>query len=182
MADVFAAVAPQYDLMNDLMSAGLHRLWKDTLVSTLRPAPGQVHLDVAGGTGDVAFRVLAQLRRQERAARLAGRPEPEGGAGVVVVSDINPAMLREGRRRAHSAGHASLDSPLDEHGVPRCAARAADAEDEFERPCLRKGSDVPRHLPQHRLTRHTHPTLMHLFAPLLCSAVRVCLGRAEACV
>ena len=41
---------------------------------------------------------------------------------------------------------------------------------------------ISRHLPQHRLTRHTHPTLMHLFAPLLCSAVRVCLGRAEACV
>ncbi len=59
--DVFHKVARRYDLMNDLMSAGLHRAWKDAMVSTLRPAAGSAvgaHLDVAGGTGDIAFRVL----------------------------------------------------------------------------------------------------------------------------
>jgi hypothetical protein len=89
-------------------------------VSTLRPFPGQVHLDVAGGTGDVAFRVLAALRREERVARLAGRAEPPGGAGHVIVSDINPAMLAEGRKRADAAGHASAARAVDEQGVPTC--------------------------------------------------------------
>src|SRR5690349_24720647 len=58
--DVFHKVARRYDLMNDLMSAGLHRLWKDAMVSSLRPPRSGAfrHLDVAGGTGDVAFRVL----------------------------------------------------------------------------------------------------------------------------
>ena len=89
-------------------------------MSTLRPFPGQVHLDVAGGTGDVAFRVLAALRREERLARLAGRAEPPGGAGTVLVSDINPAMLAEGRKRADAAGHVSAEAPLDAAGMPTC--------------------------------------------------------------
>ena len=54
---VFESVAPRYDLMNDLMSAGVHRLWKNTLVDVLNPRPGEKILDVAGGTGDVAFRI-----------------------------------------------------------------------------------------------------------------------------
>lgn len=66
---VFRQVAPSYDIMNDLMSGGLHRLWKDRLVEKLRPAPGQVHLDIAGGTGDVAFRVADAI---EEAARREG--------------------------------------------------------------------------------------------------------------
>ena len=94
-------------------------------MSTLRPFPGQVHLDVAGGTGDVAFRMLAALRREERVARLAGRPDPPGGPGCVLVSDINPAMLAEGRKRADAAGYVSADVALDEHGVPVCAPLAA---------------------------------------------------------
>ena len=91
-------------------------------MSTLRPFPGQVHLDVAGGTGDVAFRVLAALRREERLARLAGRPDPPGGPGTVLVSDINPALLAEGRKRADAAGHVSAEQALDTAGHPTCVA------------------------------------------------------------
>jgi demethylmenaquinone methyltransferase/2-methoxy-6-polyprenyl-1,4-benzoquinol methylase len=82
---VFHGVARRYDLMNDLMSAGLHRLWKDTLVSMLRPPVERAfrHLDVAGGTGDVAFRI-AELAR----------------AADVTVLDINGDMLGVGRERA----------------------------------------------------------------------------------
>lgn len=80
--EVFVTVAPQYDLMNDLMSAGMHRAWKDRFIDQLRPAPLYRLLDLAGGTGDIAFRFL------------------ERGGGHVTVSDINPAMLMEGKRRA----------------------------------------------------------------------------------
>lgn len=124
MGEVFSAVAPKYDLMNDLMSGGMHRLWKDWLVRQLRPAPGQVHLDVAGGTGDVAFRVLRSLRTAERVAAAQGRPAPAQGPGVVIVSDISAAMLSEGRKRADKAGYTSLDAALDEHNMPRCVGRA----------------------------------------------------------
>ncbi|KAG6583494.1 2-methoxy-6-polyprenyl-1,4-benzoquinol methylase, mitochondrial, partial [Cucurbita argyrosperma subsp. sororia] len=61
VGNVFSNVASNYDVMNDLMSAGLHRLWKDRLVSELNPFPGMKHLDVAGGTGDVAFRILESI-------------------------------------------------------------------------------------------------------------------------
>jgi demethylmenaquinone methyltransferase/2-methoxy-6-polyprenyl-1,4-benzoquinol methylase len=85
---VFESVAPRYDLMNDLMSGGVHRLWKNTLVDRLNPRPGQRFLDVAGGTGDVAFRIL---RRQ-------------GAKPDVTVCDINAAMLAVGRDRAADRG------------------------------------------------------------------------------
>lgn len=84
--DVFRSVARRYDLMNDLMSAGLHRLWKDTFVAGLRVpknAPYR-HLDVAGGTGDIAFRIL----------------ESGGPRTHVTVLDINGDMLEVGRERA----------------------------------------------------------------------------------
>ena len=84
--DVFHKVAGRYDLMNDLMSLGLHRVWKDLLVAKLHPPRRRPfnHLDVAGGTGDVAFRVAAA-----------------GGEGVeVTVVDVNPEMLRVGEDRA----------------------------------------------------------------------------------
>ncbi|MBM3082467.1 bifunctional demethylmenaquinone methyltransferase/2-methoxy-6-polyprenyl-1,4-benzoquinol methylase UbiE [Chelatococcus daeguensis] len=89
--DVFHKVASRYDLMNDLMSAGLHRAWKDALVSTLRPPRHRPfhHLDVAGGTGDIAFRVSD-----------AGGPDTK-----VTVLDINGEMLAVGRARA-AARHA----------------------------------------------------------------------------
>lgn len=111
---VFRSVAPSYDVMNDLMSGGLHRLWKDRLVEKLRPAPSQRHLDVAGGTGDVAFRVLDAIRDAARSS--AGRPlsaaaaAADGGAAVaagpghVTVCDINAAMLAEGQKKAAARG------------------------------------------------------------------------------
>ena len=85
--DVFHSVARRYDLMNDLMSGGMHRLWKDALVSKLRPPSGQGTwrlLDVAGGTGDIALRALGASR----------------GAMSATVADINPDMLAVGRERA----------------------------------------------------------------------------------
>jgi demethylmenaquinone methyltransferase/2-methoxy-6-polyprenyl-1,4-benzoquinol methylase len=84
--DVFAKVADRYDLMNDLMSGGLHRLWKDDLVGWLAPPRGAgpyAHLDVAGGTGDVALRVM-------RAA---------GNAANSIICDISEEMLAAGQRR-----------------------------------------------------------------------------------
>ncbi len=87
---VFDTVAERYDVMNDLMSGGLHRVWKDVLTARVRPSRVKTfrHLDVAGGTGDVAFRVAD-----------AGGP----GTGVTVV-DINPAMLAVGQARALKRG------------------------------------------------------------------------------
>ena len=86
--DVFDHVAPRYDLMNDLMSGGIHRWWKDAMVARLNPRPGQVLVDVAGGTGDVALRALPRLM-------------PGGGA---IVCDINRRMLEVGRARAIDRG------------------------------------------------------------------------------
>jgi len=102
---VFEKVAPSYDLMNDVMSAGVHRVWKDYLVSKVGVFPGMTHLDVAGGTGDVAFRVLRALRTAEATARTGGAAGgPALSAGKVIVSDINPWMLDEGRKRADKLG------------------------------------------------------------------------------
>jgi demethylmenaquinone methyltransferase / 2-methoxy-6-polyprenyl-1,4-benzoquinol methylase len=89
--DVFHSVARRYDLMNDLMSGGLHRAWKDALVSAVHPPRSDrafALLDLAGGTGDVAFRVAAA-----------------GGAGThITVCDINADMLAVGRKRAQERG------------------------------------------------------------------------------
>ena len=84
---VFSSVARRYDLMNDLMSGGVHRLWKDAMVEWLNPRPGWRILDVAGGTGDIAFRMAAFAR---------GR----GGSAGIIACDVNPDMLAEGVRRA----------------------------------------------------------------------------------
>ena len=84
---IFSRVARRYDLMNDLMSGGLHRLWKDTLVDQLRPRDDMDIVDVAGGTGDVAFKI----HRRAPGARIA-------------VSDINPDMVSVGRDRALNRG------------------------------------------------------------------------------
>ena len=91
VARVFDSVAPRYDLMNDLMSGGIHRLWKDAMVEWLNPQPGQVVLDVAGGTGDIAFRV-------------ADRTRERGGEAEIAVCDINFHMLAEGIARADERG------------------------------------------------------------------------------
>ncbi|KAK9838269.1 hypothetical protein WJX81_001078 [Elliptochloris bilobata] len=112
VGDVFSSVAPSYDLMNDLMSVGLHRLWKDRLVAKLQPFAGMHHMDVAGGTGDVAFRVLRDMAAdaaRDPTSDAGAAPAQDGAgewrAGGVTVCDINPAMLEEGRRRAASGGH-----------------------------------------------------------------------------
>jgi 2-methoxy-6-polyprenyl-1,4-benzoquinol methylase len=124
VAEVFERVAPSYDLMNDLMSGGIHRVWKDYLVSKVGVFPGMTHLDVAGGTGDVAFRVLRALRAEEAAARRAGGGDaPRAGAegvGEVIVSDINPAMLSEGQKRAAKQG---LTREADVRGNPLARLR-----------------------------------------------------------
>jgi demethylmenaquinone methyltransferase/2-methoxy-6-polyprenyl-1,4-benzoquinol methylase len=91
---VFDSVAPRYDLMNDLMSGGLHRRWKAEMVRRLAPRPGQRLLDVAGGTGDIALRALPHLAPEEAA--------PTGG--LAVVCDVNERMLAVGRARALDQG------------------------------------------------------------------------------
>lgn len=78
---VFSSVARRYDIMNDVMSGGMHRLWKDRFVNRVKPRRGEEILDMAGGTGDVAFRMARR------------------GAHVT-VADINPDMLEVGRKRA----------------------------------------------------------------------------------
>ncbi|MBM3537521.1 MAG: class I SAM-dependent methyltransferase [Alphaproteobacteria bacterium] len=85
---VFERVAGSYDLMNDLMSGGIHRLWKAELIAAVAPRAGEVLLDVAGGTGDIATRFLAAA-----------------GAARAVICDINGAMLEVGRDRALDGGH-----------------------------------------------------------------------------
>lgn len=85
---VFSSVADRYDLMNDLMSCGLHRLWKRFLVWLCAARPGHCILDLAGGSGDLAARLHPQLR----------------GEGRIVVADINAAMLERGRNRLLDQG------------------------------------------------------------------------------
>ncbi len=87
---VFDSVAGRYDLMNDLMSAGIHRWWKAEMIAWLNPRPGQRLIDVAGGTGDIACRALPRLA-------------PETG-GQVIVCDANREMLEIGRVRALDDG------------------------------------------------------------------------------
>lgn len=88
VAEVFRSVAPKYDVMNDLMSFGLHRGWKSLAVRMLGLKPGQRVLDVAGGTGDMAWRMAKKV----------------GPHGQVVLTDINDAMLRRGRDRLLDRG------------------------------------------------------------------------------
>jgi demethylmenaquinone methyltransferase/2-methoxy-6-polyprenyl-1,4-benzoquinol methylase len=89
---VFASVANRYDLMNDLMSAGVHRVWKANMIAWLNPQPGEVLIDVAGGTGDVA---RAFIRHADKVAR---RRKSDARA-MTFVSDINEAMLVAGIRK-----------------------------------------------------------------------------------
>jgi demethylmenaquinone methyltransferase / 2-methoxy-6-polyprenyl-1,4-benzoquinol methylase len=86
--DVFHSVARKYDLMNDLMSGGAHRLWKDRLIRIIRPKQGMKFLDVAGGTGDIAFRIHKATQ----------------GRAPITVCDINASMLKVGEARALDRG------------------------------------------------------------------------------
>jgi len=117
---VFDSVASRYDLMNDLMSGGIHRLWKDSFVAQVAPRPGMVCLDVGGGTGDIAFRLLDRMTKRAEArarqrARLTGADTdgddndalalvPPAGGGRVIVCDINANMISVGRDRALDKG------------------------------------------------------------------------------
>lgn len=96
VADVFTSVAKKYDVMNDLMSFGIHRLWKRYAISLTGVRAGQQVLDIAGGTGD-----LAKVFSRE-----------VGRTGKVILSDINPAMLEVGRERLINAGCANVDFVL----------------------------------------------------------------------
>jgi len=93
---VFSSVAHRYDMMNDLMSGGVHRFWKDAMVEWLNPQPGMTVLDVAGGTGDIAFRIANAARAH-------------GGEAEIVVCDINAEMLGEGVARAKAAGENAIE-------------------------------------------------------------------------
>jgi demethylmenaquinone methyltransferase/2-methoxy-6-polyprenyl-1,4-benzoquinol methylase len=84
--EVFSSVAPRYDLMNDAMSLGLHRIWKRIFVNAIAPRPSETLLDLAGGTGDISFLAL------------------ERGAGRVLCTDINAEMLTVGQARAADRG------------------------------------------------------------------------------
>jgi demethylmenaquinone methyltransferase / 2-methoxy-6-polyprenyl-1,4-benzoquinol methylase len=92
---VFERVAPRYDLMNDLMSGGVHRLWKAAVAARLNPRPGETIVDCAGGTGDIARR-LAKLARG--AQKRLGGPTAR-----IVVIDYNAEMVAAGRRRAQNS-------------------------------------------------------------------------------
>lgn len=94
--EVFSKVASKYDLMNDVMSAGIHRIWKDHFISRLDPEPGVHLLDVAGGTGDISFRFLDFIKKRNKGSL---------GDSHVTVCDINGNMLKEGERRAKNLGY-----------------------------------------------------------------------------
>src|SRR6201996_2309517 len=89
---VFDAVAPRYDLMNDLMSGGIHRLWKRAMGARLAARPGERLVDVAGGTGDIAFRLVQEVGAESAAVN------------PVTVCDINAEMLTVGRNWALDRG------------------------------------------------------------------------------
>lgn len=93
---VFRSVASRYDLMNDLMSAGVHRLWKHDAMNRVNPQPGERHLDVAGGTGELARAFLALA---DRAGARRGNARPASA----IVCDINDAMLEAGKARPDNA-------------------------------------------------------------------------------
>ena len=97
VGQVFSSVARRYDVMNDLMSGGMHRLWKDRFVARVKPRQGEHILDMAGGTGDIAFRMARR-------------------GAQVTVSDINADMLGVGEQRAvraqQLAGVARVEGPL----------------------------------------------------------------------
>ncbi|XP_072520919.1 2-methoxy-6-polyprenyl-1,4-benzoquinol methylase, mitochondrial [Salminus brasiliensis] len=118
---VFESVAQKYDVMNDAMSLGIHRLWKDALLHLMNPQPGLRLLDTAGGTGDISFRFLEysrsvrqrQLRQRARANQTPSWQEISTSYGTekaepveswAVVCDINKEMLKVGKERAENAG------------------------------------------------------------------------------
>jgi ubiquinone/menaquinone biosynthesis methyltransferase len=90
--EVFSEVAEKYDLMNDIMSFGVHRYWKQLLIERLNPYCGTKLLDTCGGTGDIAFEFIKQIKRNN------------DNLSKVVVCDINQKMLKVGQNRAQQLG------------------------------------------------------------------------------
>ena len=119
--NVFDSVASNYDVMNDLMSAGIHRAWKDSFVRMLgvsaQSSANLQMLDIAGGTGDIAFRIADELAAHPASSR-SGEPDERAR---LVVSDINKQMLDEGQRRAEKL------SPSRTAGWPKLEWVVADA-------------------------------------------------------
>ncbi|CAF1397683.1 unnamed protein product [Adineta ricciae] len=113
---VFSSVADKYDLMNDVMSFGIHRIWKDYFIRVVRPDPQWNYIDVAGGTGDIAFRYLKDIDRYQPPSQIPTSATPEAPTHTYmaesleqtrirptskcVVADINPQMLAVGKQRA----------------------------------------------------------------------------------
>lgn len=93
---VFRSVASKYDVMNDVMSAGVHRLWKHDTMNRVNPQPGERHLDVAGGTGELARAFLSL-------ADAAGKRRGDTRQATAIVCDINDAMLEAGKARSDNA-------------------------------------------------------------------------------
>jgi demethylmenaquinone methyltransferase/2-methoxy-6-polyprenyl-1,4-benzoquinol methylase len=108
VGEVFSSVAKRYDVMNDLMSGGMHRLWKQRFVARVKPRPGERILDMAGGTGDIAFRLAAR-------------------GAAVTVSDINPDMLDVGKARAAARSMKGLTWQVENAEKLRFADAAFDA-------------------------------------------------------
>lgn len=102
MHKVFEDVAQSYDLMNDAMSLGVHRIWKDVFVERLGPTPGIQLLDMAGGTGDIAFRVLRCLQNAGSDCK-----------SHITIADINQNMLDVGQKRAESLNYKGTSVQLE---------------------------------------------------------------------
>jgi len=133
---VFDRVARNYDVMNDLMSAGLHRIWKDAFADFVNPQPGETIYDLAGGTGDIARRLAV---RADRARKRRG-----GTAARIVVSDINEEMLAAGRAR----GEAGLEWVVaDAERLPFPTASADAVTIAFG---IRNVTDIPKALAEAR--------------------------------
>ena len=134
VGEIFSRVARRYDLMNDFMSGGLHRLWKRDFVGRVRPRAGEAILDMAGGTGDIAFRMA------------------KAGAEVT-VADINPEMLGVGQQRAAARGITGLA------WAEENAERVSFADRSFDAYTIAFGirnvTDIPAALREaHRVLRH----------------------------
>lgn len=102
--EVFETVAEKYDLMNDVMSAGIHRVWKDIFIQRLAPTPETKLLDMAGGTGDIAFRYIKYLQNLKNT---------DGVRSSVTVCDINQHMLNVGKVRAERQGYMAASCGVD---------------------------------------------------------------------
>ncbi|KYQ91844.1 ubiE/COQ5 methyltransferase family protein [Tieghemostelium lacteum] len=112
---VFDSVSSNYDLMNDFMSMGIHRLWKDELIKTLNPVPGSHLLDVAGGTGDISFRFLDKIKQSKyyfpQINQDGSGQSSTSLPSSATVFDINQSMLDQGKKRGILNGYNDTTDP-----------------------------------------------------------------------